>query len=198
MPDSRDRAGPRQLARPAPVRGTRDHCPVDDGRPTRSRRELRASDADRERACEFVREHAGEGRLTVDELEDRIGRALQAKTLGDLDDLVVDLPPLPADRRRAPERARWQAALPGVRSWARYAAIVLLVVGLVGAGPGRELMFIPWLWIAVVVFFVRNARRAGGPRAPHHHESDAPYYGVPPSPPAEPLEWHPPEIGERG
>ena len=37
--------------------------------------ELRASDAERERVVAFLREHALLGRLTDDELEDRIGLA---------------------------------------------------------------------------------------------------------------------------
>jgi hypothetical protein len=56
------------------------------------RRILRASDADRERAVDFLRRHAGEGRLDHDELADRVGKALSAKTLGELDDLTYDLP----------------------------------------------------------------------------------------------------------
>jgi hypothetical protein len=54
--------------------------------------ELRASDAERERVVAFLREHALLGRLTDDELEDRIGLSYAAVTVGDLEKLIADLP----------------------------------------------------------------------------------------------------------
>jgi hypothetical protein len=73
---------------------------------------LRASDAERERAAESLREHHAEGRLTTDELEERTERAYAAKTLGDLDQLFGDLPRLRApDSERRPRPARlWPPA----------------------------------------------------------------------------------------
>jgi hypothetical protein len=53
---------------------------------------LRASDADRERTVAALREHAGEGRLEVDELGERTEAAFRARTLAELDSLVGDLP----------------------------------------------------------------------------------------------------------
>ncbi|WP_037495278.1 DUF1707 SHOCT-like domain-containing protein [Solirubrobacter soli] len=66
--------------------------------------ELRASDAERERVVAFLREHALLGRLTNDELEDRIGLAYASVTVGDLEKLISDLP-----------RANRQAAAPARR-----------------------------------------------------------------------------------
>lgn len=54
--------------------------------------ELRASDAERERVVAFLREHALLGRLTDDELEERIGLAYASVTVGDLEKLIGDLP----------------------------------------------------------------------------------------------------------
>jgi hypothetical protein len=64
---------------------------------------LRASDADRERFVEALRQHHAEGRLTVEELTERTGQAYAARTLGDLDALATDLPSLqpPAPPRSA-------------------------------------------------------------------------------------------------
>jgi hypothetical protein len=53
---------------------------------------LRASDADRERVAERLRHASTEGRLTAEELEERMHRALSARTYGELDGLVADLP----------------------------------------------------------------------------------------------------------
>lgn len=55
-------------------------------------RELRISDADRHRVAELLREAAGEGRLDLEELEERLGATYAAKTYGDLVPLTVDLP----------------------------------------------------------------------------------------------------------
>jgi len=65
------------------------------------RAELRASDADRERAVELLRGHAAVGRLDVDELDERCARAFSAKTFGELDELTADLPPVSAPPRAA-------------------------------------------------------------------------------------------------
>ena len=72
--------------------------------------EGRASDAERELVVARLRDACAEGRLTVDELADRIAAAYAARTYAELDPLTADLPrgrPLPASRRpRAPgERA---------------------------------------------------------------------------------------------
>jgi hypothetical protein len=53
---------------------------------------LRASDADREQTAERLRTAAGEGRLLTDELEHRLGAALSARTYGELEAVVADLP----------------------------------------------------------------------------------------------------------
>ncbi|MBF6135939.1 DUF1707 and DUF4190 domain-containing protein [Nocardia otitidiscaviarum] len=53
-----------------------------------------AGDADRERAIEALKQHFQAGRITGDELSDRIGLALNARTFGDLDHAMEQLPPL--------------------------------------------------------------------------------------------------------
>ncbi len=53
---------------------------------------LRVADADREQVIDELREHAGAGRLTSEELEERIGAAYSASTRADLDALRADLP----------------------------------------------------------------------------------------------------------
>jgi Domain of unknown function (DUF1707) len=58
--------------------------------------QLRASDADRERTAERLRAAAGEGRISPDELEERLEIALAARTEAELERVVVDLPALRA------------------------------------------------------------------------------------------------------
>ncbi|HET9170017.1 MAG TPA: DUF1707 domain-containing protein [Actinospica sp.] len=54
--------------------------------------ELRASHADRDRIAEQLRVAAGDGRLTMEELDERLDKALNAKTGSELAALVTDLP----------------------------------------------------------------------------------------------------------
>ena len=61
-----------------------------DGYDDRSR--LRISDADRHRVAELLREAAGEGRIDLDELDERLEATYVAKTYGDLVPLTADLP----------------------------------------------------------------------------------------------------------
>ncbi len=53
---------------------------------------MRASDADRDRVLDVLREAAAEGRLTPDEVDERMEAALAARTLGELAALTADLP----------------------------------------------------------------------------------------------------------
>ncbi|HEU5160301.1 MAG TPA: DUF1707 domain-containing protein [Streptosporangiaceae bacterium] len=55
-------------------------------------RDLRASDHDRDRVAEVLRHAAGDGRLTLDELEERLSAVYAAKTYGDLEPITRDLP----------------------------------------------------------------------------------------------------------
>jgi hypothetical protein len=57
--------------------------------------EPRAGDADRERVAEKLRVAAGDGRIDLAELEERLERAYGAKTYSELDALLADLPDEP-------------------------------------------------------------------------------------------------------
>jgi hypothetical protein len=67
---------------------------------------LRASDSDRERAIALLRDHAAEGRLTLEEFTDRMSAAYLARTNDELEQLARDLPAVhtPAGSRRRPTR----------------------------------------------------------------------------------------------
>jgi Domain of unknown function (DUF1707)/Cell wall-active antibiotics response 4TMS YvqF len=84
---------------------------------------LRVSDAERDVTLKVLNEHAAVGRLTLDELEERAGKAIAAKTRGELAALTTDLPQegaggVPAVQRPAAvagERkpVRWMVAIMG-------------------------------------------------------------------------------------
>jgi hypothetical protein len=63
--------------------------------------DLRASDADRDRIADILRDALAEGRLTADEHEERVEGVLSAKTVGELEVFIRDLPAA-HERRAAP------------------------------------------------------------------------------------------------
>ena len=64
----------------------------------------RVSDADREQVAELLRQAAGEGRLDIDELEERLEQTYAAKTYAQLEPITHDLPVHGAQRPAAPAR----------------------------------------------------------------------------------------------
>lgn len=79
---------------------------------------VRASDDEREQVVQALSEHATTGRLTLAELEERVGLAYAAATRSDLEKLTTDLPSTGAERNAAaPTRrrkaTRWIVALMG-------------------------------------------------------------------------------------
>jgi DUF1707 SHOCT-like domain len=127
---------------------------------------MRVSDADRDRVAARLREHFAEGRLTSDEMDERISAALNAKTAGDLRHLTSDLPE-PAVVPPQPPSARWQGAPPwiGRRRGPRILPLLLLVllVSLLVPGGGWVLagffkvILVFWL-VAVLAGLFLSAR----------------------------------------
>jgi hypothetical protein len=68
-------------------------------------RNLRASDADRESVANVLREAAGDGRLTMDELDERLDAVYAAKTYAELEPITHDLPDAGAAHATAPSPA---------------------------------------------------------------------------------------------
>lgn len=129
---------------------------------------LRASDADRDGVIDRLREAAGEGRLAAHELEQRIADALRARTYGDLDATVSDLPSAQRrpDRRRVP--ARRAVAL--VRA---HPALLLLAI------PVAMVMVAVMIAMAVVAVSVTIIALALGHRRAMRHRIGPWRYGPP-------------------
>jgi class 3 adenylate cyclase len=102
--------------------------------PPRRRRPLRASDADRERTAAALREHFAAGRLSEQELSERITEAYDSQTLAELAGLTLDLPsadsalPDVAPRSSAPAPRRRTKAGRALATSVRIHAIIYLVV----------------------------------------------------------------------
>jgi hypothetical protein len=125
---------------------------------------IRASDDDRDRTASLLREHHAAGRLTPEEFNERLDQTFAAKTLGDLDELLSDLPaidlyrlphagmapgtpgPLPATTSSAARPGRfspgWQAAW---GSWFTASAVLIVIWVLAGMGyPWFAWIVAPW------------------------------------------------------
>jgi Domain of unknown function (DUF1707) len=122
---------------------------------------LRASDADREQIAEHLRRASTEGRLTGDELEPRLETALSARTYGELDAVVADLP-RPRPGRQSSLDLGWvaPALLLALAGPVALAIIVAAVFALTG-------VFSAWvLWLAVGLWLVGRRRRLHARRDP--------------------------------
>jgi hypothetical protein len=137
---------------------------------------IRASDADRDRAAALLREHHAAGRLTAEEFHDRMDKALDAKTVGEIEELMADLPAIDlyqlpaASLRRAPpgapqslvprdphgsaSPARFPPGAVAMAAWATVTAALVAIwaVMLVLGGtwfPWWALIAVPWIWVLV-------------------------------------------------
>jgi hypothetical protein len=120
--------------------------------------ELRVSDADRDRAVTELSEHFEAGRLTTEELDERTGRALRARTGRELADLFADLP-----RHQEPPAGTvpgpGPAEPPGLarRPALRIVIAALAIAALIGS-HGLAALLLP----ALVVLLIIRRRAHGG------------------------------------
>jgi DUF1707 SHOCT-like domain len=120
---------------------------------------IRISDSDRDRVTARLRDHYAEGRLTPDELDERVTATLNAKTFGDLRQVMKDLPQSPAPPHAeqptpaVPPGAGPRGPMPpwaGPGQWAPWAMrrrrvrilpLILLLVLVVVLVPGAGFVF---------------------------------------------------------
>jgi hypothetical protein len=136
---------------------------------------IRASDAERDHAAAQLREHYAAGRLSVDECQERVSATLAARTLGELDALMTDLPDLGPAAAAAPRRTG-AAGRPAVTACGSPApcggdrgdkVAGLWTLGIIAAaylvtGLATGIWWIPWALVVVpAVVTIRRARRRG-------------------------------------
>ena len=125
---------------------------------------VRCSDADRERTSARLRDAAGEGRLAMDELEDRLSGVYAARYAHELDALVTDLP-RPAGPAVA--GAGWRVVLAAL--WAQLGADLSLLLGRGGTGCTRRRLVIAAIVAVCLIAAVVSAFHGfGGDGAGHH------------------------------
>jgi Domain of unknown function (DUF1707) len=124
---------------------------------------LRVSDEDRERAASELREHYAAGRLDADELADRLGRVLAARTNAELDAARADLPAI-TQSAEAAHRARRSQLTRQLVQRTGYALVPFLVCTAIWLLGGASGGFWPtWVALIAVVPLVRNGWRLYGP-----------------------------------
>jgi hypothetical protein len=131
---------------------------------------LRASDADRDAVADRLRRAAIEGRLDPDELDERLAVALSAKTYGELDPLLADLPGAPATprpirqaqaftprpRRTAPAGIAFAVAL--------RVAFVLAVICVLAVAVAATVAW--WILVALIWLVAHGSRGCNSRRRP--------------------------------
>jgi hypothetical protein len=133
---------------------------------------LRASDEQRDRAAAEIREHFAAGRLTDEELSDRVQAAYDARTVGDINALLADLPKLPATRAQqkaeiAERRHELQRRLLQEAGGGSGAFIICTIIW---AASGASGFFWPiFVALGVLIPLVKNGWRLYGP-APEFDE----------------------------
>ncbi len=138
---------------------TRDYPPGD----------IRASDADRDRALSELSEHFQAGRLTKDEFDERSGQVLQARTGKELRALLADLPRSQAnqDPRPAPVPGPGgiQPRRPFLLPFVPIVFVAIAVAALAGGHGhhGRGVIVVP---IVVMLLVFLRLLRGGGRRGP--------------------------------
>ena len=122
---------------------------------------LRVSDAERQAVTDRLAEHFGDGRLDQAEFDERVGRAMNAKTRADLNGLFDDLPETGAPAVTDGPRPRYRRGHP---------VLLLALFFVLALTVGHALFWaaVPLLWLGLLVAVVLLATRAvGRTRASH-------------------------------
>ena len=127
---------------------------------------LRVSDQQREQAADALRDHFAAGRLTDDELNERLDAALEAETEPELNALLADLPKLPVSpqQRKAELLARRSQLQRRVIQEAGGGAGLFVLCTGIWAASGAQGQFWPiWVLLVVLIPLLRNSWRLYGP-----------------------------------
>ncbi|HET6871220.1 MAG TPA: DUF1707 domain-containing protein [Solirubrobacteraceae bacterium] len=133
---------------------------------------LRISDEQRDRAAAEIREHFAAGRLSDDELSDRVQAAYAARTEGELNALLADLPKLPATRaeQKAEIAQRRHDLQRRLLQEAGGGSGAFLICTAIWAASGASGFFWPiFVALGVLIPLVKNGWRLYGP-APEFDE----------------------------
>jgi Domain of unknown function (DUF1707) len=126
--------------------------------------DLRASDEDRERLISELNEHAVAGRISTEELEERLQGAYAAKTVSALDDLRHDLPVTPRTAAASLAARRSQLTRRLIQETGGSAALFLVCTVIWLVSDAHRGQFWPvWVLIVLGLSLVRNGWGLWGP-----------------------------------
>jgi len=111
---------------------------------------LKASDADREQIAERLRKATAEGRLLAEELEERLEATFTARTYGELDAVVSDLPGVTVRRRERPR----SFALTPVHLVALFLLAPVIVALMLAVAVIMATLFSAWGLLLIVGWFM--------------------------------------------
>jgi hypothetical protein len=122
---------------------------------------LRVSDAERADVADRLSKHYGDGRLDQAEFNERMERAMNAKTQGDFAGLFADLPDLPDNAEPGTSPPANVTRPPSRSPMYRLFVLILIVVAAALIGQALIHSFFPWLLLLAVVAFLwlRNSDR---------------------------------------
>jgi hypothetical protein len=124
---------------------------------------MKASDADREQIAERLRTATAEGRLLAEELEHRLDKTFAARTYGELDVLVADLPGGESVPRRRGSRPTTVQRLRSVPPLALVFAIPVLFAVVIAVMVVIASLFTVWAIVAVIGWWLFGYRRGAHP-----------------------------------
>jgi Domain of unknown function (DUF1707) len=127
---------------------------------------VRVSDEQREQAARAIRDHYAAGRLTEDELNERLQVALQARTEPELNALLADLPRLPVSpqQRKAELVARRRQLQRRLIQQTGGGAAAFVICTAIWVASGANGSFWPiWILLVVLIPLLRNGWRLYGP-----------------------------------
>ncbi len=127
---------------------------------------VRVSDQDREQAADDIRQHFAAGRLTDEELNDRVSAVYRARTVEELQAVSVDLPKLPASpaQQRAELVARRATLQRHFLQQAGGSVGFFALCTIIWLSSGANGQFWPmWVALVAVIALARNAWRLYGP-----------------------------------
>ena len=130
---------------------------------------MRVSDADRSDVTDRLARHYGDGRLDQAEFDDRVNRAMTAKTVADFQGLFDDLPDLPPEMSDTGKAPGPTSAAPGYMAarkqrtgntlLGKLLLVALMILGVSVAWHAvTDWWFQPWMWIAAIVIVVAASR----------------------------------------
>jgi hypothetical protein len=139
-------------------------------------RALRASDDERERVASVLRDHATDGRLSLDELSDRLDTCYSARTQGELESLMWDLPgqaPSPGPPAGRRPRGPGRTALVVLGVILAFTVLPHLLAVALGLAAGAAVLAVlgvallaPLALLVACVYASVRAARARRPRLP--------------------------------